>query len=94
LPGIGKFSYSFGMQRLLPGMNVRAGAILILSGLLTLTNARGGTIALTGATVINPGDGQVLPGATIFIDGNEIAAVGAPNDVKIPEGARRIDCRG
>ncbi|HEY1582245.1 MAG TPA: amidohydrolase family protein [Chthoniobacterales bacterium] len=75
-------------------MNVRAGAILILSGLLALTNARCETIALTGATVINPGDGQVLPGATIFIEGNEIAAVGAPNDVKIPESARRIDCRG
>jgi len=52
-------------------------------------------IALVNGTTINPGTNQILPDATILIDGDRIISVVAPpeklNDAK---GARVIDCKG
>lgn len=50
--------------------------------------------ALVGGTVIRPAAGEVLENATILIEGNRIAAVGPAAEVKVPEGARRIDVSG
>jgi len=44
--------------------------------------------------VINPGDEKTIRTATILLDGDRIAAVGAPNDIKVPTDARQIDCQG
>ncbi len=51
-------------------------------------------IAITGATVINPGTAQVLENAVIVIEGNRIAAVGAANATKVPPGAKVINAKG
>lgn len=51
-------------------------------------------VALMNGTVINPGDGKVTPNAVVLIAGDHIAAVASPNELKIPAGARRIDCAG
>jgi len=52
----------------------------------------GGTIALTGARVINGTGAQPLEQATIVISNGRIEAVGAK--VKIPAGATRVDMSG
>ena len=56
------------------------------------TDRPAGTIALTGASVITMKGDEVLPSATILIDGNRIAAVGSA--VALPEGTRVIDVTG
>ena len=67
-------------------------ALLTVFACLTITRAE--KIALTGGTLINPGDGRTVPKATILIDGEQIVAAGPPNEIKIPGDARRIDCGG
>src|SRR5262249_33018059 len=68
--------------------------LVLLTGLFCLANLKAEKIALTGGTVINPGDGKNIPGATVLLDGDRIAAVGEPNDIKVPADARQIDCQG
>lgn len=52
-------------------------------------------IALTGGTVINPGNNQILPDATILIDGDRIVNVVAPPErLTSPKAERAIDCKG
>ena len=51
-------------------------------------------VALVGGTLIDGNSGAPLPGATVIIKGDRIAAVGPAGDVAIPEGAERIDVSG
>jgi imidazolonepropionase-like amidohydrolase len=51
-------------------------------------------IALVDGTVINPADCKTLPHAVVMLEGDRIAAVGSPNEAKVPADARRIDCTG
>lgn len=67
---------------------------IVLSTLLCLTSSRAEKIALTGATVINPADGKTIAHAVLLTDGERIAAVGSPDDVKLPPQVRQIDCSG
>ena len=50
--------------------------------------------ALVGATVIQPGRGQVLENAVIVIEGDRIFSVGPAATTKIPTGAKVIDAKG
>ena len=59
-----------------------------------LTTASADHIALTHATIINPASSAVIRDGTIVIEGDHIATVGPPNDTKIPQGARTVDCTG
>src|SRR5215831_11199202 len=54
-------------------MNTRLSVILCFLSLVTPTYSE--KISLVGATVINPADGQVLPNATVVINGNKIERV-------------------
>lgn len=51
-------------------------------------------VALVGAAVFDPRTGEVVPGRTVVIEGERIAAVGPDGDVAVPEGATRIDATG
>src|SRR4030088_3543011 len=52
-------------------------------------------IALINGTMINPGTNQILPDATILIDGDRIVSVVAPPErLENAKGARVIDCKG
>lgn len=52
-------------------------------------------IALVNGTMINPASNQILPDATILIDGDRVANVVAPPEkLEMPKGARVIDCKG
>jgi imidazolonepropionase-like amidohydrolase len=52
-------------------------------------------IVLTGGTLIRPSNNQILPDATVVIDGDRIANVVAPPDkLDIPKDARVVDCKG
>ncbi|MGZ5552747.1 MAG: amidohydrolase family protein [Chthoniobacterales bacterium] len=54
-----------------------------------LTSAFAEKIALVNGTVINPGDGKVIPHALVIIDGDKIEGVGQNQDTK-----GGIDCTG
>ena len=52
-------------------------------------------IALINGTMINPGTNQILPDATILIDGDRIVSVVSPPErLENAKGARVIDCKG
>ena len=60
-----------------------------------LATAHAEKIALVNGTMINPGTNQILPDATILIDGDRIANVMAPPEkLEMPKGVRVIDCKG
>jgi len=49
--------------------------------------------AFEGARLI-VGDGRVIENATLVVDGERISQVGRAGDVRVPEGARRVDLAG
>ena len=53
-----------------------------------------GKLALTGGTVITMNGNEVIPNATVVVDGNRVVAVGPAGRVAIPGDARRVDVRG
>ena len=60
-----------------------------------LATAHAEKIALVNGTMINPGTNQILPDATILIDGDRIVSVMAPPEkLEGAKGARVIDCKG
>jgi imidazolonepropionase-like amidohydrolase len=62
--------------------------------LLTTVAMAAPPFALVNGTVINPADGKTISPGVVVIDGTKIAAVGSPNETKIPQGAERVDCTG
>ena len=76
-------------------MMVQTTAAVALATLFSgLTTANAEQVALTHATIINPANSAVIHDGTLVIEGDHIAAVGLPNDTKIPQGARTIECTG
>jgi len=69
-----------------------AAALVTLFSSLTMAKAE--QVALTHATIINPANSAVIHDGTLLIEGNHIAAVGLPNDIKIPQSARTIESTG
>ena len=59
-----------------------------------LTHRSEGPVALVGAAVFDPRTGKTLPGRTVLIEGDRLAAVGPDGEVAVPEGATRIDAAG
>lgn len=51
------------------------------------------TLAITDVTAI-PMDGEPLPRATVVVRGDRILALGPADEVRVPEGTRRIDGAG
>ncbi|WP_116367928.1 amidohydrolase family protein [Parahaliea mediterranea] len=51
-------------------------------------------LAIVGATVIDGNGGKPLSNATLVVDGERIAALGAAGDVAVPDDARVIDAKG
>ncbi|RDD85258.1 amidohydrolase family protein [Streptomyces parvulus] len=52
------------------------------------------TVAITGATVIDPAGSRVLPNATLVVRGDRIAAIGTAREVRVPADAELVDGRG
>src|ERR1700674_1444081 len=84
------------MARLSRHLAVSMGTLLILAAFSFQSShaqaPAGGTVALTGARVINGTGAQPLEQATIVITNGRIEAVGTK--VKIPAGATRVDMSG
>ena len=81
----------FRYQRLM----VRTTAAVVLAALFSgLATAHAEQVALIHATIINPASSAVIRDGTLVIEDDHIVAVGPPNDTKIPEGARTVDCTG
>lgn len=53
-----------------------------------------GTLAFTGATIIDGTENRPLENATLLITDGRVRAIGPDQTVTIPEGARRIDASG
>jgi imidazolonepropionase-like amidohydrolase len=74
-------------------MKLRTALGLALSIFVTAAHAE--KIVLVNGTMINPASNQILPDATILIDGDRVANVVAPPEkLEMPKGARLIDCKG
>src|ERR1700730_4751870 len=66
----------------------------LLIGLVTFA-ARAEKVALVNGTLVNPATNQILPEASILLDGDRIVKVVAPPERLAPEKAARvIDCKG
>src|ERR1041385_5626865 len=52
------------------------------------------TLALVGGTVWTSPSEEPIRNATVLIEGGRIAAVGPAASIKIPAGARKLDCTG
>src|SRR5437667_4882602 len=65
----------------------------LLFTLFTVAVANAERVSLVGGTVINPADGQVMPNATIVINGDKIERVGVGKQDAAALG-KRIDCAG
>ncbi len=63
-------------------------------GLEMKTDKPEGSIAFTNARIITMNGDEVIDNGTVVVEGNLIKAVGASSDVKIPAGAKKIDCAG
>jgi len=53
-----------------------------------------GTIAFTNARIITMIGSEVIENGTVVVEKNVIKAVGKTSDIKIPAGAKEIDCSG
>ena len=58
------------------------------------TDAPRGTIVLSNATLITMRGDEVIESGVVVIEGNRITAAGPASQVKIPQGANVIDCKG
>lgn len=63
-------------------------------GFRAATDRPAGRLALVGATAITMNGAEVIPNATILIEGNRIAAIGPAAQVQVPADARRVDVGG
>src|ERR1700720_3124904 len=69
--------------------------LVLIALSILVSSAHAEKIALTGGTVINPATNQILPDATVLIDGDHITTVVAPPErLNGAKGARIIDCKG
>ncbi len=87
-------------------MMYRAGALAVMIAVLVAACARGemttrpttasapGVIALVGGRVQPAPDAPALADGVVLIERGLITAVGARNDVRVPAGARVLDCAG
>jgi len=77
------------------------GSVVTILALLAAVACSGGSeeappstaVAFEGARAI-VGDGRVLEGATIVVDGGRFTAVGTGGEATVPEGAERVDLTG
>ncbi len=53
-----------------------------------------GLMAFTHARIITMGDAKVIENGVVIVDGNKIADIGKYGEVKIPAGAKEMDCSG
>jgi imidazolonepropionase-like amidohydrolase len=67
--------------------------VLTLTLLSTLVSAHAADVALVGGTVL-PVAGPAIGGGTVLLRDGKITAVGAADTVRVPAGARVIDCVG
>ena len=74
---------------------VAATALLALAGLPAARPlAQTADVALIGARVVDGAGGAPLEEATVLVAGGRIQAVGAAADVRVPDGATRVDVAG
>lgn len=52
---------------------------------------RGGSLAIRGATLLDPGTGEVRENSSLLLDGDRIVAAGTASEVAIPEGIEIIE---
>jgi imidazolonepropionase-like amidohydrolase/Tol biopolymer transport system component len=53
-----------------------------------------GAVALIGGTAITMNGDEVIPDATVVVEGNRITAIGPSGSVRVPAGAERVDVSG
>src|SRR5689334_14763755 len=69
-------------------------ACLLIASVSGAQQRQSNVIAIQGATIITGTGSPVIRNGTIVVDGGRISAIGARNDVKVPNNAQVIDARG
>jgi imidazolonepropionase-like amidohydrolase len=86
------------MIRISTRLAVLLGLLLVFAGLSLQTSLAqapaGGTVAMTGARVIDGTGAAPIEGATVVIANGRIQAVGTGSAVTVPGGATRVDMSG
>src|ERR1700752_4546318 len=86
------------MIRISTRLAVFLGLLLVIAGLSLQTPLAqapaGGTVAMTGARVIDGTGAAPIEGATIVITNGRIQSVGTGSAVTVPAGATRVDMSG
>ena len=67
--------------------------LILLTAFIPVANAAGAT-AIVGGTIVDLEGKAPIENAVIVVEGERIAAIGESGEVKIPEGAERIDVKG
>jgi len=86
------------VYRVAPVEIVRGGAAMPQAfttlGLQAMSDVPQGTVAFTNARVLTMRDEEILPRATVIVTGNRIAAVGPPESIAVPDGAKVMNLGG
>lgn len=69
-------------------------ALLLGPAVVAQGQAPSGALAIRNVSVVDVADNRVIPGQTVVIAGNRIAALGSAESVRPPAGARVIDGTG
>jgi imidazolonepropionase-like amidohydrolase len=69
-------------------------ACLLIASVSGAQQRQSNVTAIQGATIITGTGSPVIRNGTIVVDGGRISAIGARNDVKVPNNAQVIDARG
>ncbi len=65
-----------------------------LTILLASAIAADSKIAITGGTLINPGQSKVIENAVIIIEGDHVVAAGSAKEIAVPTGTKIVDAKG
>lgn len=85
-----RFTFMEGSPAKVPPMD----SVGVKVGLELPMDKPAGLVALKGARIISMKGDEVIENGTILIKDNKIEAIGKADDVKIPSGAKVIDCSG
>jgi imidazolonepropionase-like amidohydrolase len=81
------------VRRLRPALTLGASLLVLFSAVAAAQNA-GAVVAYDNARVI-PGDGRpAMEQATLLVEQGRVRLVGATLEVRVPQGAQRVDLRG
>lgn len=76
-----------------PGAGVVKAEVAVVQGAVAKPIPNGPVTAIVGG-IVHPVSAPAIPGGVVLVRGGKIVAVGAQNNVPVPDGATRVDATG